>query len=128
MAERPGSSRSSASSFSYAWGGTNGIPAGFALNDGVYQLSVTGSITPVGGTAQTIDNSAYFERLYGDVTGDGKLNTVTNGKFKTAFANTTVVNEEFDYNGDGKLNTVDNGRFKTEFSGQVLDRLPERNS
>jgi hypothetical protein len=88
-----------------------------SLNDGIYKVTVNPAKL-TGGTLIGTNLSTTFHRLYGDVDGNGTINSADYFKFKTAFGSTagqTNFNSDFDFDGNGKINSSDYFKFKVNF-------------
>jgi hypothetical protein len=101
-----------------------------SLADGVYTLTVKGA--QIGGTNGPLDingdgvgddvvvtgNTATNKlfRLFGDVNGDGTVNTVDLVAFRTAFGTISIGTlSPFDVNGDGVINVLDLTAIRNRF-------------
>jgi parallel beta-helix repeat protein len=91
-----------------------------SLNDGIYTVTLhAGSV--VDAFANSLsggDQSITFHRLYGDIDGNGTVNSADYFKFKAAFGSTSGqsnFNLYFDFDGNGKINSSDYFKFKANF-------------
>ena len=90
-----------------------------SLRDGVYSLTlhaagITGSTTAFAGG----DRSIIFHRLFGDIDGNGIVNSADYFKFKMAFgskAGQLTYNPSFDFDANGAINSSDYFKFKANF-------------
>jgi hypothetical protein len=97
-----------------------------SLVDGRYTLTVlgnqvqnaTGLLDGDGNGTPGGDNVSQLHRYYGDVNGDGTVNGLDFGPFRTAFG-TSVGNPAYldylDFNNDGAINGLDFGPFRDRF-------------
>lgn len=91
-----------------------------SLNDGIYKATLHWSL--VAGASNTAigggDQSIIFHRLFGDIDGNGTVNSADFFKFKTAFGSTlgqSSFNSNFDFDQNGKINSSDYFKFKSNF-------------
>jgi hypothetical protein len=108
------------SSFSTTLVSTAHPAGGATLNDGIYQSTVHASlVTDAFGTQMAADATGLkFDRLFGDVNGDQRVNAVDYGQFTPSFGKNFGVagfNPLFDYNDDDRVNAVDYGQFALRF-------------
>ena len=83
---------------------------GGSLPDGSYTLTIDSAKVRVCFMPMLNDFTIDFERLYGDINGDGLVNEVDSAEFQAAFGSTSVdeeYNSILDYNADGVINAVD---------------------
>jgi hypothetical protein len=105
-----------------------------SLADGRYTLTaragqITGYGRPLdgngdgtGGEDFTFGATQGLLRLYGDVTGDGKVNDADFALFRPAYgraAGDPAYLAALDYNGDGVINGLDFGEFRTRFGSTL---------
>jgi hypothetical protein len=98
-----------------------------SLADGRYTLTVLGSqVTDAGGQQLDGDNDGapggnnvtQFFRFYGDVNGDGVVNGLDFGIFRSAFGTATgdpAYLAALDFNNDGAINGLDFAQFRARF-------------
>ena len=91
-----------------------------SLNDGIYKAIVHSSlVTDSSMNALAGGNqSITFHRLFGDIDGNGVVNSADYFKFKAAFASISGAanfNSDFDFDGNGKINSADYFKFKANF-------------
>jgi hypothetical protein len=88
-----------------------------SLQDAIYRVTI--DPTKVTGATLTGSNlSTTFHRLYGDIDGNGTVNSADYFKFKAAFGSSTGqanFNADFDFDGNGKINSSDYFKFKANF-------------
>ena len=88
-----------------------------SLKDGIYTLTVNpASVT--GGTLTGTNLSTTFHRLFGDIDGNGTVNSADYFKFKNAFGSKVgqlTYNPNFDFDGNGSINSSDYFKFKANF-------------
>jgi hypothetical protein len=89
---------------------------GNSIATGAYNITlnlsqVTAASSGLAGTGSRTDS---FFRAYGDINGDGYVNTGDSFQFKKAL---TTYNPAFDYNDDGFVNTGDSFQFKKALTG-----------
>jgi hypothetical protein len=105
---------------------TGGV--GGSLDDGRYALALDAtkfhddSGGTLDGDADGLSGGAYagfnFFRYYGDVNGDGVVNGLDFGLFRSAFGTATgdpAYLSYLDYNNDGAINGLDFGQFRSRF-------------
>jgi hypothetical protein len=88
-----------------------------SLDDGIYSVAVNPS-NVTGATLTGANVSTTFHRLYGDIDGNGIVNSADYFKFKAAFGSSTGqanFNADFDVDGNGKINSSDYFKFKANF-------------
>jgi uncharacterized repeat protein (TIGR03803 family) len=97
------------------------LPGG-SLNDGHYVLVVHASqVTGTDGQPMAADQNYSFFRLFGDISGDGTVNSADYFQFKRAFGSSgdPSLLAAFDYNGDGVVNSADYFQFKKRFGMRI---------
>jgi RHS repeat-associated protein len=104
---------------------------GGSLADGRYTLKVAGSqvtdalgnrLDGAGSGQAGSDSLTALSRLYGDVNGDGVVNGLDFGLFRSAFgtaAGDPAYLDYLDYNGDGAINGLDFAQFRSRFGVQL---------
>jgi len=114
----------------FAAGGVVDIDPAGSLADGAYVLTVVADkVTGVGGTldgnADLLDGDDFttpaagpgrLHRLFGDADGDGDVDAIDFGLFRTIFGTPSFA---FDYDGDGDVDALDFGRFRLRFGMSV---------
>ena len=92
---------------------------GKSIADGVYDLTLNASAaTTAGGGVNAASSTTTFARLFGDVTGDGKVNLADFGQLSKSFgskAGGSTYQAALDYNNDGFINLGDYGQFKIRY-------------
>ncbi|MDB5174983.1 MAG: polymorphic rane protein [Phycisphaerales bacterium] len=92
--------------------------------DGVYQFTLHAALI-TNGTGATLaggDQTKAFRKLFGDINGDGRVNSVDYFQFSNAFGSNSTnanFNKYFDYNHDNRINSVDYFQFGSNF-GKAL--------
>jgi hypothetical protein len=114
----------------FAAGGAVGIDPAGSLADGAYVLTVAAD--QVAGAGGALDGNAdllagddfatpaagpgRLHRLFGDADGDGDVDAIDFGLFRTVFGIASFI---FDYDGDGDVDALDFGRFRLRFGSSV---------
>jgi uncharacterized repeat protein (TIGR03803 family) len=100
---------------------------GGSLPDGIFDLTVTAAdVTSVSTPtlAMTGGNQiSTFDRLFGDIDGNGIVNNADYFQFKKAFGQLTggpTFNAAFDYDANGVINNADYFQFKKRFGQQIV--------
>ena len=94
---------------------------GGSVADGVYDLTlVAAAVTSAAAPAVAAEPRAAdtFERLFGDVNGDGTVNNADYARFSRAFGSGTgaaAYVAAFDYDGNGTINNADYAQFTRRF-------------
>jgi hypothetical protein len=68
--------------------------------------------------------STTFHRLFGDINGDGTVNSADYFQFKKAFgskAGSTLYNPDFDFDANGSINSADYFKFKANFGRKFTE-------
>jgi hypothetical protein len=91
-----------------------------SIADGVYDLTVhSGLVLDAASNAMTGGDQTFaFHRLFGDIDGNGTVNSADYFKFKAAFGagtGSSLYNAAFDYDGNGTINSADYFKFKANF-------------
>jgi uncharacterized repeat protein (TIGR03803 family) len=106
---------------------------GASLPDGIFDLTITAAdVTSVSSPtlAMSGGNQTFtFDRLFGDIDGNGVVNNADYFQFKKAFgqlAGSANYNAAFDYDANGVINNADYFQFKQRFGQQII--IPAQNS
>ena len=90
-----------------------------SLADGIYDLTVVGGTADASSTLTNTTTQTYtFDRLFGDINGDGVVNNYDYALFGRAFGSSVGQSAyvvAFDYNGDGVINNLDYAQFGRRF-------------
>jgi Calpain family cysteine protease/RTX calcium-binding nonapeptide repeat (4 copies) len=94
---------------------------GRSLPDGAYELIVSaGGVTGSGNVNMAGDQDFEFFRLYGDVDGNGTVNSVDSGVLAALFGHSTNSSDWYlDYDGDGQIGSNDFGAFAANFGHRM---------
>lgn len=101
-----------------------------SLPDGNYELEILDTITDAAGNQLDGDGNGIaggnarddFFRLYGDATGDGRVNVLDLLQFRNAFNSAdgdSNFNAALDAGGDGRINVLDLLQFRNRFNTTV---------
>jgi uncharacterized repeat protein (TIGR03803 family) len=100
---------------------------GGSLPDGVFDLTVTAAdVTRVSSPTLAMsggDQTFTFDRLFGDVDGNGIVNNAEYFQFKKSFgqlAGGANYNAAFDFDANGVINNADYFQFKQRFGQQII--------
>jgi uncharacterized repeat protein (TIGR03803 family) len=100
---------------------------GGSLPDGIFDLTVTAAdVSSVSSPTLAMtggDQTSTFDRLFGDIDGNGVVNNADYFQFKKAFgqlAGGPNYNAAFDYDGNGVINNADYFQFKQRFGQQIV--------
>ena len=91
-----------------------------SLDDGVYTVTVYAAAV-IDGSGNSLGGSNYsltFHRLFGDINGDGTVNSADYFQFKKAFgskAGSALYAAGFDFDANGTINSADYFKFKANF-------------
>ncbi len=88
------------------------------LTDGIYNLVVHGAGVAASGGGSIADQTITFHRLFGDINGDGTVNSADYFQFKKAFgaaSGSALYNPAFDFDNNGIINSADYFKFKANF-------------
>jgi hypothetical protein len=97
---------------------TGAADAAGGLADGIYDLVVHGAGVASTGGGSFADQTLTFHRLFGDIDGNGTVNSADYFQFKKAFgaaSGSALYNAGFDFDNNGKINSADYFRFKANF-------------
>jgi uncharacterized repeat protein (TIGR03803 family) len=100
---------------------------GGSLPDGIFDLTVTAAdVTSISAPtlSMTGGNQTFsFDRLFGDIDGNGIVNNADYFQFKKSFgqlAGGSTYNAAFDYDANGVINNADYFQFKKRFGQQIV--------
>jgi hypothetical protein len=92
---------------------------GGSLADGRYVMTVhAGQTIDTSGQVLYVNETFSFFRLFGDIDGNGTVNSADYFQFKKAFgaaSGSSLYNPDFDFDGNGKINSSDYFKFKANF-------------
>ena len=69
------------------------------------------------------DQTITFHRLFGDIDGNGTVNSADYFQFKKAFgaaSGSSLYNPDFDFDNNGKINSSDYFKFKANFGRKFV--------
>ena len=93
------------------------------LTDGIYDLVVHGAGVAATGGGSFADQTITFHRLFGDIDGNGTVNSADYFQFKKAFGTASasmLYNPAFDFDNNGKINSADYFKFKANFGRKFV--------
>jgi hypothetical protein len=94
-------------------------PVGGSLADGDYRLAVrAAAVTDASGRPLSSDHALAFHRLYGDATGDRRVDNADFFLFRSSFgraAGDPLYLAYLDFNGDGRVDNLDFFQLRTRF-------------
>jgi uncharacterized repeat protein (TIGR03803 family) len=99
---------------------------GGSLPDGIFDLTVTASSVADSytGTVMSGGNQTFtFDRLFGDIDGNGVVNNADYFQFKQAYgqiASSPSYNAAFDYDANGIINNADYFQFKKRYGQSIV--------
>ena len=102
----------------------NGVVAG-SVADGVYDLTIHAALVHAGPQTLAADHILTFHRLFGDIDGNGTVNSADYFQFKKAFGSATgsaLYDPNLDFDGNGIINSSDYFRFKANFGRRFVYR------
>lgn len=89
-----------------------------SLVDGRYRLTVAANQILAGGQFMAGDSVTNFHRMFGDATGDARVDIQDFGLFSLSYnlsTGQTGFNAAFDFNGDGRVDIADFGQFSLRY-------------
>jgi hypothetical protein len=96
-----------------------------SLVDGIYTLTINqGKVIAADGNSISGASIGFtFHRLFGDIDGNGILNSADYFQFKKAFgssAGSSLYTSNFDFDANGTINSADYFKFKTNFGRKFI--------
>ena len=92
---------------------------GASIADGVYDLTLAaGAAANAAKVTNSAASTTTFDRLFGDLNGDGVVNNADYARFGRAFGSTagsSTYQAAFDYDGNGSINNLDYAQFGRRF-------------
>jgi hypothetical protein len=86
-------------------------------------LVVHGAGVAATGGGSFADQTITFHRLFGDIDGNGAVNSADYFQFKQAFgaaSGSSLYNPAFDFDNNGKINSADYFKFKANFGRKFI--------
>lgn len=115
--------------FTFLKANTANVGSTASLNDGIYVIQLDPSKVAAAASGAPLEAtgsspfSTTFHRLFGDIDGNGTVNSADYFKFKTAFGSKTgssLYNPDFDFDANGATNSSDYFKFKANFGRKFV--------
>lgn len=109
---------------------STGADSNGGLFDGIYDIAVHGSDVTAAAGGAFASQTITFTRLFGDIDGNGTVNSADYFRFKQAFGSTVGqarYSAGFDFDGNGSIDSADYFQFKKRF-GKTFNLTPASTS